>query len=148
VETLQLEENINYYKLNDQIFDQRLKIKDLEQEIKWLIKKSGPRDVQAQDYSTSGGGSGFKNVSELYRQIEEMSKQIQKERIRLNELLNLKTKVIKVLKCNLNKTERRVFMLSYIKEYTLVEIAIELDKNYSYIRRVSLNIDKKLKVVV
>lgn len=127
---------------------QKFKIKDREDELQFMIKKAGPKEVQAQSYDMRSNSLKVEDVKALYKEIENLSKQIKELKDELEVLQQQKLKAEWVIENDLTTIEQQVLYLREIEGLTLWEIAIEVDRSYDWVRHLSSKIDKKIEEVI
>ena len=143
-----IDKYITYKNLKQSIYRYKFKIKDLENELEFIIKMSGPGKVQAQNYELKTGSYKAENVNDLYEEIKKLSLQINELKSELDILTQKKLRAEWVIENDLNSIEKKVLYLREIEELSLWEIALEVDRSYNWVRHLSSRIDKKIEKVI
>lgn len=143
-----IDKYITYKNLKQLIYKQKYKIKDLEDELNYIITRAGPKEVQAQNYDLKSGSGKVENVNRLYEEIIKLSMQIKELKEELNLLEQKKLKAEWVIENDLTTIEQQVLYLREIEGLPLWEIAIEVDRSYDWVRHLSSKIDKKIEEVI
>lgn len=139
---------INYKNLKRLIYKQKFKIKDLEDELNYIITRAGPKDVQAQSYDMRFNSPKVENVEALYKEIENLAKRIKGLKDELEVLQQQKLKAEWAIENDLTTIEQQVFYLREIEGLTLWEIAIEVNRSYDWVKHINARINKKIKEAI
>ena len=138
-----------YKSINNTVDDLTNKLHNTNVKLENLIKRSGPQDVQAQQYDTVHASRVVVAINDLFQDIENLKKSIDK--------LNVEYEIANKAKINFEKTcitafnkldkvdtEFLIFIHRHIKKRTLYEIAALTKYEYGYVANISSEITKKI----